>query len=51
MLEERGVKIGSDGLGVDSDFILYVSAKTTSLCRGGTIAYAAHCQQENALDR
>ena len=51
MSGRRGVKIGSDGPGVDTDFILYVSVKTTRMCRGRTIAYAAHCQQEDALDR
>lgn len=33
-------------------FILYVSAKQTERCQKGlTVAYAAHCQQESALDR
>lgn len=40
------------GPGVDTDFILYVAATTTSRCGAGrTIAYAAHCQQEHLLDR
>lgn len=40
-------------LGVrDADFVLYVSAVETERCRRGlTVAYAAHCQQEAALDR
>ena len=39
------------------DFVLYVSAVTTPQCLeavGGeaeTVAYAAHCQQEESLDR
>ncbi|XP_077284590.1 leishmanolysin-like peptidase, invadolysin isoform X2 [Arctopsyche grandis] len=36
----------------DADFVLYVSALETERCkRGLTVAYAAHCQQESALDR
>lgn len=36
----------------DADFVLYVSAVDTERCkRGLTVAYAAHCQQESALDR
>ena len=47
----RGVKEGDDGPGVDTDFILYVSANATRSCGPKTIAYAVHCQQELALDR
>lgn len=40
------------GPGIDTDFILYIAAKTTSRCGAGrTIAYAAHCQQEHQSDR
>lgn len=41
------------GPGVNNtDFILYVAALSTPRCRKArTIAYAAHCQQEAALDR
>ena len=42
---------GDDGPGVDTDFILYVSANATSSCGPQTIGYAVHCQQELALDR
>ena len=51
MSQGRGVKEGDDGPGVDTDFILYVTAKTTRSCGKATIAYAAPCQLEQALDR
>ncbi|KAJ8880904.1 hypothetical protein PR048_017377 [Dryococelus australis] len=36
----------------DADFVFYVSANETERCnKGMTVAYAAHCQQEAALDR
>lgn len=36
----------------NADFIFYVSARQTERCHKGlTVAYAAHCQQESALDR
>ncbi|XP_055699747.1 leishmanolysin-like peptidase isoform X1 [Phlebotomus papatasi] len=36
----------------NTDFIFYVSARQTERCHKGlTVAYAAHCQQEAALDR
>ncbi|XP_054162566.1 leishmanolysin-like peptidase isoform X2 [Oppia nitens] len=36
----------------DTDFVFYVSAMQTDRCnKGHTVAYAAHCQQEAALDR
>ena len=51
-------KKSSGGPGVDGvDFVLYVSSITTQQCLeavGGeaeTVAYAAHCQQEESLDR
>ena len=44
-------KDGDDGPGVNTDFILYVSAKNTSTCGGQTIAYSSYCQLERALDR
>ncbi|KAG7161238.1 Leishmanolysin-like peptidase-like, partial [Homarus americanus] len=35
-----------------ADFVFYISALETERCkRGYTVAYAAHCQQEAALDR
>lgn len=35
-----------------ADFVFYISALETDRCkRGYTVAYAAHCQQEAALDR
>ncbi|XP_076455819.1 leishmanolysin-like peptidase [Babylonia areolata] len=46
--------MGNDaGPGVtDSDFILYIASIHSRRCRTGrTVAYAAHCQQERALDR
>lgn len=49
-----GVAEGSvAGEGInDTDFIFYVSAMQTDRChKGMTVAYAAHCQQEAALDR
>ncbi|KAL7295625.1 hypothetical protein TKK_0010988 [Trichogramma kaykai] len=41
------------GSGIDgADFVFYVSAMSTERCKKGlTVAYAAHCQQEAALDR
>ncbi|GIY81664.1 leishmanolysin-like peptidase [Caerostris darwini] len=41
------------GVGIqDADFVFYVSAMQTDRChKGQTVAYAAHCQQEAALDR
>nr|XP_034194018.1 leishmanolysin-like peptidase [Osmia lignaria] len=41
------------GPGIDgADFVFYVSAMQTKRCHKGlTVAYAAHCQQEEALDR
>lgn len=43
----------SNGSGIEnSDFVFYVSAMQTDRCnKGHTVAYAAHCQQEAALDR
>ena len=37
----------------NADFILYVAAMRSQRCVGDgrTVAYAAHCQQEQALDR
>ncbi|XP_033218855.1 leishmanolysin-like peptidase isoform X2 [Belonocnema kinseyi] len=49
-----GVAEGSvAGAGIDgADFVFYVSAMQTERChKGMTVAYAAHCQQESALDR
>jgi len=44
---------GLSGIGVENaDFILYVSAKSLERCYvGSTVAYAAYCQLEPALDR
>ena len=44
---------GKEGEGLyGADFILYIAAIETQRCkRGQTVAYAAHCQQEHALDR
>ncbi len=41
------------GKGIDgADFVFYISAMQTERCQKGmTVAYAAHCQQEAALDR
>ncbi|XP_063992522.1 leishmanolysin-like peptidase isoform X2 [Diachasmimorpha longicaudata] len=49
-----GVQKGSvAGAGIDgADFVFYVSALQSERCHNGlTVAYAAHCQQEAALDR
>lgn len=36
----------------DTDFVFYVSTRQTERCHKGlTVAYAAHCQQEAAMDR
>ena len=36
----------------NADFVFYISAMETERCQKGmTVAYAAHCQQEAALDR
>ena len=42
-----------DGEGIpDADFVFYISAVETQRCKKGfTVAYAAHCQQEQLLDR
>lgn len=48
---DSGVKVGSDGAGVDTDFILYASAKNTPDCGTKLIAFASYCQLESALDR
>ncbi|KAL1130168.1 hypothetical protein AAG570_013106 [Ranatra chinensis] len=44
---------GVPGEGIlGADFVFYVSAMTTERCNKGlTVAYAAHCQQESAMDR
>ncbi|XP_029646723.1 leishmanolysin-like peptidase [Octopus sinensis] len=44
---------GTRGPGVsNADFILYVATLSSERCRhGNTVAYAAYCQQERALDR
>lgn len=44
---------GTPGSGIQgADFVFYVSAMATERCNKGlTVAYAAHCQQESALDR
>jgi leishmanolysin-like peptidase len=41
------------GIGIENaDFVFYISAMETERCQKGmTVAYAAHCQQESALDR
>lgn len=41
------------GTGIENaDFVFYVSARQTERCHKGlTVAYAAHCQQESAMDR
>ena len=49
--EGYGTAEGYDGPGVQTDFILYVSAKSTRYCDGRNVGYAAHCQQETVLDR
>lgn len=43
----------SAGIGIsNADFVFYVSARQSERCHKGlTVAYAAHCQQEAALDR
>ena len=51
VLQGRRVTDGNDGPGVDTDFILYISAINTSVCTSDTTAYAGHCQLEQALDR
>ena len=40
-------------IGIEAaDFVFYISAMETERCQKGmTVAYAAHCQQESALDR
>ena len=44
--EEAGTGI------IGADFVFYISAMETERCQKGmTVAYAAHCQQEAALDR
>ncbi|XP_049820821.1 leishmanolysin-like peptidase [Aethina tumida] len=52
--QECGEAKGSKpGRGIqDYDFVFYVSAMQTERCNKSlTVAYAAHCQQESALDR
>ena len=47
------VKSPRGGKGIEgADFVFYISAMETERCQKGmTVAYAAHCQQEAALDR
>lgn len=49
----RIAKDSKQGKGIpDFDFVFYVSAMQTERCNKTlTVAYAAHCQQESALDR
>jgi leishmanolysin-like peptidase len=51
--QDCGMMNSSRGAGIDgADFVFYVSAMETERChKGMTVAYAAHCQQEAALDR
>ena len=47
----KGSTEPGDGI-KDADFVFYISAMQTERCQKGmTVAYAAHCQQESALDR
>ncbi|XP_039281797.1 leishmanolysin-like peptidase isoform X2 [Nilaparvata lugens] len=54
---ENNATVAGGGGGVGegirgADFVFYVSAMETERCHKGlTVAYAAHCQQEAALDR
>ena len=50
MSQGRCVKEGDDGPGVDTDFILYVSANISRGCSESTLANAGACQLEPALD-
>ena len=45
--------VGSDGAGLDTDFILFVGTSGVSPCGGGgsTLAFASACQLEVDLDR
>ena len=45
------MRVDVEGQGVDSDFVLYVSAQNTTACSGTTAAHANHCQLERSLDR
>jgi leishmanolysin-like peptidase len=49
----NGSGAAEPGPGIDNaDFVFYISAMETERCQKGmTVAYAAHCQQESALDR
>lgn len=48
--EDPNTKRGTGIL--NADFVFYVSALQTARCHKGlTVAYAAHCQQEGAMDR
>ncbi|KAI0241970.1 Leishmanolysin-like peptidase [Lamellibrachia satsuma] len=47
----RRAQEGVDAAGVDTDYVLYVSAVNTANCAGTVVAYARHCQLERALDR
>ena len=47
----RRAQEGVDAAGVDTDYVLYVSAVNTASCAGTVVAYARHCQLERALDR
>ncbi|XP_021940334.1 leishmanolysin-like peptidase [Zootermopsis nevadensis] len=51
--QDCGTLNSDRGPGIDgADFVFYVSAMETERChKGMTVAYAAHCQQEAALDR
>lgn len=47
----QGGSVAGPGI-ANTDFVFYVSARQTERCHKGlTVAYAAHCQQEAAMDR
>ena len=49
--------VGSDGAGVEADYILYVSALTTSSCPANSqstsnlLGFGGACQMEDEFDR
>ena len=51
VIKGRPTRVDTDGQGVDSDFVLYVSAGNTTACNGRTVAHANHCQLERSMDR
>ena len=51
MYDHLGAQSGVTGDGIDTDYILYVSAVNSTTCLSAVMAYASHCQLEPDFDR